>query len=75
MEHIGQCFLLTYIPASGILRKLKVIQSLIVEGDSEVIINLINGDNMAQSEFGHILQDIKFLCSFFRFVSLRHIGR
>lgn len=36
--------------------------SLIVEGDSEIIINSINGNNMAQSEFGHILQDIKFLC-------------
>ena len=36
--------------------------SLIVEGDSEIIINSINGDNMAQSKFGHILQDIKFLC-------------
>ena len=28
--------------------------SLIVEGDSEIIINSINGNNMAQSEFGHI---------------------
>ena len=49
--------------------------SLIVEGDSEVIINLINGGNMTQSEFGHILQDISFLCSFFSYVSFCHVKR
>jgi len=48
---------------------------LIVEGDSKVVINLINGDNMAQSEVGHILQDINFLCFFFSFVYFRHIKR
>ena len=50
-------------------------QRLIVEGDSEVIINSINSDNMSKSEFGHILQDIKFLCSFFSHVSFIHIKR
>ena len=50
-------------------------QSLIVEGDSEVIINLINGGNMTQFEFGHILQDISFLCSFFRYVSFCIVKR
>ena len=50
-------------------------QSLIVEGDSEVIINLINGGNMTQFEFGHILQDISFLCSFFSYVSFCHVKR
>ena len=48
---------------------------LIVEGDSKVIINSINVDNMAQSEFGHILQDIKFLCSFFSCVCFCHIRK
>lgn len=36
-------------------------QRLIVEGDSEAIINSINGDYMAWSEFRHILQDISLL--------------
>nr|POF04761.1 putative ribonuclease h protein [Quercus suber] len=49
--------------------------SLIVKGDLEIIINSINGDNMAHSEFGHILQDIKFLYSFFNCISFQHIRR
>ena len=31
--------------------------SVIVKGDSEIIINSINGNIMAQSEFGHILHN------------------
>ena len=50
-------------------------RSLIVESNSEVIINLINGGNMTQSEFGHILQNIYFLCSFFSYVSFCHVKR
>ena len=48
-------------------------RTLIVEGDSEVIINSINGDNMARSEFGHILQGISLLhlSILFLFVMLR----
>ena len=49
--------------------------NLIFEGDSKIIINSINGNNMAQSEFGHILQDIKFLSSFFSCISFHHIRR
>ena len=48
---------------------------MIVEGDSKVIINSINGGNMTQFEFGHILQDITFLYSFFSHVSFHHIKR
>ena len=48
---------------------------MIVEGDSKVIINLINGGNMTQFKFGHILQDISFLCSFFSYVSFCHVKR
>ena len=50
-------------------------QRLIVEGDSKVIINAINGEIMAQSEFGHILQDIKSLISSFCSVSFCHVRR
>ena len=46
-------------------------QRLIVEGDSEVIINSIKDGNMIQSAFGHILQDISFLCYFFSHVSFQ----
>ena len=49
--------------------------NVIVEGDSESIINSINGNIMAQSEFGHILHDIKFLCSFFSCISFQHVRR
>ena len=48
---------------------------MIVEGDSRVIINAIKGDNMFHSEFGHILQDIIFLRSFFTYVSFRHVKK
>ena len=50
-------------------------QSLIIEADSEAIINAINGDNMVWSEFGHILQDIRLLISSFIFVSFCHVRR
>ena len=50
-------------------------QRLVVESVSEVIINSINGGNMTQFEFGHILQDITFLCSFLSHVSFQHIKR
>ena len=50
-------------------------QRLIVEGDSKVIINAINGEIMAQSEFGHILQDIKSLISSFCSISFCHVRR
>ena len=43
--------------------------SVVVEGDSEIIINSINGNSMDHSEFGHILHDIKFLSSFFSCIS------
>ena len=36
-------------------------KSVIVEGDSEIIINSINGDDMLSSNFGHIIQTIR-LC-------------
>ena len=48
---------------------------LVVEGDSEVIINSIKEGNMSHSAFGHILQDITSLCSLFSFVSFQHIKR
>ena len=48
---------------------------LIVEGDSEVIINSIDCGNRTQSEYGHILQDITILCSFFSHVFFCHIKR
>ena len=50
-------------------------QKLFIEGDSETIINAINGENMARSEFGHILQDIKSLISSFCSVSFSHVKR
>ena len=48
---------------------------LVVEGDSEVIINSIKDGNMSQSTFGHILQDITSLCSLFSYVPFQHIKR
>ena len=48
---------------------------LVVEGDSEVIINSIKDGNMSHSAFGHILQDITSLCSLFSYVSFQHIKR
>ena len=48
---------------------------LIVEGDSEVIINSIKEGNMSHSAFGHILQDIISLCSLFNYVSFQHVKR
>ena len=44
-------------------------QKLFIEGDSETIINAINGENMDQFENGQILQDIRLLISSFCFVS------
>ena len=49
--------------------------SVVVEGDSKIIINSINGNTMDHSEFGHILHDIKFLCSFFSCISFQHVRR
>ena len=34
-------------------------ENLVMEGDSEIIINAIKGDNMNLSDYGHLLQDIK----------------
>lgn len=48
---------------------------LVVEGDSEFIINSINGGIMESSPFGHILQDIKWLLAGFSNVSIIHIRR
>lgn len=50
-------------------------QRLIVEGDLESIINAINCENMAWSEYGHILQDIRLLISSFCSVSFCHVRR
>ena len=50
-------------------------QRLIVEGDSESIINAINDENMAWFEYGHISQDIRLLISSFYFVSFCHVRR
>ena len=50
-------------------------ESLVVEGDAEGIIHAINGDSMLNSEYGHILQDIKLLSSSVRNVSFNHISR
>ena len=41
-------------------------ESLVVEGDSKIIINSINGENMLYSEVWHIIQDIKLLSSSLR---------
>ena len=30
-------------------------ESLVMEGDSEIIINAIKGDNMSLSDYGHLL--------------------
>ena len=50
-------------------------ESLVVEGNVEGIIHAINGDSMLNSEYGHILQDIKLLSSSVRNVSFNHIRR
>ena len=34
-------------------------ENLVMEGDSEIIINAIKGDNLNLSNYGHLLQDIK----------------
>ena len=34
-------------------------ENLVMEGDSEIIINAIKGDNMNLSNYVHLLQDIK----------------
>lgn len=47
----------------------------VVEGDSESIINSINGGNMESSPFGHIQQDIKSLFVGFSHESVNHIRR
>ena len=49
-------------------------ERLIVEGDSEIIINAIKGgDAMLSSELGHILQDIHSLASTIQSVSYQHV--
>ena len=48
---------------------------LVVESDSEVIINSIKDGNLSHSTFGHILQDITSLCSLFSYVSFQYIKR
>ena len=34
-------------------------ENLVMEGDSEIIINAIKGDNLNLSNYGHLLQVIK----------------
>ena len=51
-------------------------ESLVDEGDSEIIIKAINGGGtMLLSEFGHILHDIHSLVSSFQSVSFQHVRR
>lgn len=48
---------------------------IIVEGDSEVIIKVINSGGYPYSSFGHIIRDIKLLSSTVRFVVFSHSWR
>lgn len=50
-------------------------EGLVMEGDSEIIINAIKGDNMNLSHYGHLPHDIKFLSSSFRDISFYHVRR
>ena len=48
---------------------------LVLEGDSETIINSIVGDNMESFSFGHILQDIKSMLFSLNNVFIGHVRR
>lgn len=50
-------------------------ESLVVEVDSKIIINLMNGESMLYSEVWHIIQDIKLLSSSLTNVYFHHVKR
>nr|POE77153.1 putative ribonuclease h protein [Quercus suber] len=60
--------------AIGFLRELHFDQ-VIVEGDSEVIINAINKGGSSSSSYGHIIRDIKLASSAFQNLAFSHTRR
>ncbi|XP_075650103.1 uncharacterized protein LOC142620654 [Castanea sativa] len=48
---------------------------VVMEGDSEPIINAILGDHMDYAYMGHVMQDIKFMFPSFSIISVKHIHR
>nr|POE60949.1 hypothetical protein CFP56_74244 [Quercus suber] len=60
--------------AIGFLRELHFDQ-VIVEGDSEVIINAINKGGFSSSSYGHIIRDIKLASSAFHNLAFSHTRR
>ena len=50
-------------------------ERVLVEGDSEIIVNAICGKSLLSSVLGHILEDIHVLSSTFSSISFHHIKR
>ena len=49
--------------------------NIVLKGDSEVLIKLLNNCNRSLAPFGHIMNDIIFLASHFTCFSVTHVQR
>ena len=47
----------------------------VLEGDSLVLINALNTNSHSLSQFGHIVNDIRYLASHFSILSYSHVQR
>ena len=50
------------------------IDSVILEGDSEIVINFLRDKFTSMSSFGHFIQDTKFTVKAFRDIHFSHAG-
>ena len=50
-------------------------ENIILEGDSEILIKILNSSNRSLAPFGHIINDINFLASRFACFSATHVKR
>ena len=47
----------------------------VLEGDSQILINALNTNSHSLSQFGHIVNDIRYLASHFSIISYSHVRR
>ena len=50
-------------------------ENIILEGDLEILIKILNSSNRSLAPFGHIINDINFLASRFACFSATHVKR
>ena len=49
-------------------------ENIVLEGDSEILIKILNSSNRSLAPFGHIINDINFLASRFACFSATHVN-